>query len=101
MGSRLELQTFLEGILESKAVYFQPPSTIEMEYPCIVYQRSYLRSTFADNLLYSLNVQYTVTVIDFNPDSLIPGKIILLPKCSFDRHMVVDNLYHDVFTLFF
>lgn len=101
MGSRLQLQADLEAILGSSSVYFQPPPSINMSYPCIVYHRDFIRSRKADNGTYSVDNEYLVTVIDPNPDSLIPGNIINLPKCSFSRHYVVDNLYHDVFTLFY
>jgi len=101
MGDRLDLQTLLESVLGGDSVYFQPPPTINMSYPCIVYARSDIRTTFADNNPYSRDKAYTVTVIDSNPDSLIPDKLAALPKCAFDRHYAVDNLNHDVFTLYF
>ena len=37
MSRRTELQTLLEEILGSKNVYFQPPDTVSMKYPAIVY----------------------------------------------------------------
>jgi hypothetical protein len=40
-------------------------------------------------------------VIYRHPDSDLPHKIASLPKCSFDRHFVSDNLNHDVFNLYF
>ena len=36
---RLELQDLLETVLGSQYVYFQPPATLRMRYPCIVYAR--------------------------------------------------------------
>lgn len=101
MGSRLEFQTLLEGLLGSDSVYFQPPPTIQMVYPCILYQRSRVRTTHADNGPYSLRKEYTVTVIDANPDSSIPDKLANLSTASHDRHFKADNLNHDVFTIYF
>lgn len=101
MASRLRLQTILEGLLGSENVYFQPPSTIRMLYPCIVYQRSYADTKFADNRPYSYQKQYQITVIDKNPDSLIPDKVATLPMCIFDRNFIADNLNHDVFNIYF
>jgi hypothetical protein len=40
-------------------------------------------------------------VIDRNPDSELPDKVIELPLCKFDRFYTADNLNHTVFTLFF
>jgi hypothetical protein len=99
MSDRLDLQTLLEAITED--VYFQPPETVKITYPCIIYERSDIRTDYADNNPYSLKKEYTITVIDKNPDSLIPDMIALLPTASFDRHFTADNLNHDVFTLFF
>lgn len=101
MPPRANLQTLLEVILGSNAVYFQPPSTVKMVYPCIVYERASLNTKFADNNPYSLEKRYSVTVIDFDPDSLIPDKIAKLSKCSFNTHFTKDNLNHDVFTLYY
>lgn len=101
MGNRLDLQTLLENIPGVLSVYFQPPSTVSMVYPCIVYQRSLIRIRHANNNPYSHKKQYTVTVIDKNPDTVIPDYVGLLETASFDRRYVVDNLYHDVFTIYF
>ncbi len=101
MAPRLELQVFLEGLLGSRNVYFQPPPSIQLSYPCVIYQRDDLQTDFADNQPYGHNKRYLVTVIDRNPDSDIPAKISALPKCSYDRFYTADNLNHDVFNLFF
>src|SRR4051812_34274733 len=69
VASRLELQTLLESILALPNVYFQPPSNIQMQYPCIVYKRDDSQTDFADNRPYSRTKRYQVTVIDRNPDS--------------------------------
>jgi hypothetical protein len=101
MGSRLSLQTLLEGLLGTDKVYFQPPPGYMMSYPCIVYNRSNIRARHGDNKPYKLDNQYSITVIDANPDSAIPKKVAELPQCSFDRHFTSDNLNHDVFNILF
>jgi hypothetical protein len=101
MASRLSLHEILSTILGSDAVYFQPPPTIKLVYPCIVYERDSARTIFSGNKPYLYTKRYLVTVIDRNPDSEIPEKIAALPKCVFDRFYTVDNLNHDVYRLFF
>lgn len=101
MGARLDLQTLLEDTLGSENVYFQPPPSLKMNYPCIRYERSAATTTFADNNPYTREKQYKLTLIDKNPDSSIPDQIALLPKCIFDRHYTADGLNHDVFTISF
>jgi hypothetical protein len=99
MGLRVDLQTLLETIIGN--VYFQPPPTIKMEYPCIVYEISNADTKFADNYPYSYAKKYTLTVIDKNPDSLLPDKVAALQRCIFNRHFTSDNLNHDVFNIYF
>jgi hypothetical protein len=101
MGLRTELQTLLETIIGSGEVYFQPPPSFQMTYPCIVYGRSSANTSFADNKPYVYEKRYQITVYDRDPDSPIPDKVAKLPRCVFDRHYTADNLNHDVFTLFF
>jgi hypothetical protein len=101
MASRLSLQTLLEALLGSTNVYFQPPPSFMMQYPCIVYYRSNIRTNFGDNNPYKHDKQYTITVIDADPDSLIPDKVSDLPRCVFDRRMTIENLNHDVFNILY
>lgn len=101
MAQRLELQDILVDILGSDNVYFQPPPTVKMEYPCIVYHRDYELSEFADDFPYKRRKRYMVTVIDRDPDSDIPDKVAGLPLCVYDRFYTADNLNHDVYKLFF
>lgn len=101
MPSRLELQTVLEEILGSRNVYFQPPSSVRMQYPAIVYSRKDIEKRSADDRAYRNLPSYELVLIDKNPDSQFIVKILDLPYCSFDRHYESDNLNHDVFTLYF
>ncbi len=99
LRQRSDLQALLLGL--APHAYFQPPPSLKMEYPCIVYNRSDIHADHADNAPYNLRKRYSVTVIDRDPDSTIPDLVAKLPTASFDRHFVNDNLNHDVFTLFF
>ena len=101
MGSRLKLQEELEKLLGTRNVYFQPPPSLKMKYPCIVYERARINTQYADNLPYKLDMVYYVTSIDSNPDSEIPKKLSWFPKSAFQRHYVSDNLYHDQYRIIF
>lgn len=101
MADRLGLHTVLQAIIGSDNVYFQPPPNVEMRYPCIVYNRSDIRTDFGNNLPYNLVKEYTLTLIDRNPDSQIPDQLAALPKCDFVRHYTTSGLNHDVFTIFY
>lgn len=101
MDRRLLLQAKLEELLGSGNVYFQPPASKEMLYPCILYKRDSADTKFAGNLPYSVTKRYMVTIIDQDPDSEIPGKVGALPMCIFNRWYPADNLNHDVYVLYF
>lgn len=101
MGTRLQLQTLLENLLGTRNVYFQPPPNVMMAYPCIVYERSDIDTSFADDKPYSHMRSYQVTLMDRNPDSSIIDKLIELPRCTFDRHFTADSLNHDIFSIYY
>lgn len=101
MAPRLELHILLEDILGSTHVYFQPPTNVQMIYPCIVYRKSDFDSKYAGNSLYQGTPRYQVTVIDRDPDSTVPRKIAELPMCNYNRFFTADGLNHDVFNLYF
>jgi hypothetical protein len=98
---RSELHAILKDILGSDHVYFQPPPSVALVYPCIVYKRDLSQTEYADNAPYAYTQRYQVTVIDRDPDSDIPQKVAALPMCLFIRFYTADNLNHDVFNLFF
>jgi len=98
---RLQLHEKLCEVLGSRNVYFQPPESVKMNYPAIVYSRDDIENVYADDGVYLSHRRYAVTVIDKDPDSLIVAGIAGLPSCRFNRHYESDNLNHDVFTIFF
>lgn len=101
MDRRLELHEILCDILGSRNVYFQPPESKKMQYPCIVYERNNGDTQFADNKPYEFRLAYDVTLIDKNPDSKVLLKIAALPLSRFNRHYTADNLNHDSFVVYY
>lgn len=97
---RLLLSGTLHEVLGSDNVYYQPPETVKMRYPAIVYALDGIENVHADDEVYLRRFRYSVTVIDKSPDSTIADKVALLPKCHFNRSYAKDNLNHYVFTLY-
>ena len=100
MGTRLELQSTLEAF-GGVSVYFQPPDTIRMSYPAIVYNRDYQKDDHADNIPYKRCRRYQVMVIDRDPDSAIPDKVSALPMSKYVRHFTTEGLNHDIYYVYF
>lgn len=102
MSRRLNLQAELEELLGNRNVYFQPPETKKLQYDCIIYHRNNIEGRNADNKKYMLNDRYDVMLIYRDPDSEMPKKILEhFTYCSHSWHYVADNLYHDIFTLYY
>ena len=101
MASRLKLHEDLCGILGSRNVYFNPPASVKMQYPAIVYNRKDIVNKHANNGVYIQDDAYEVTVIDYDVESETVEKVSRLPRCSFDRNFKSDNLDHNVFTLYY
>lgn len=101
MASRIELQSELETILGTRNVYFQPPESIKMNYPAIIYQLDDIDTTKSDNLNYRIKNKYSIKYVDKNPDNDIVRQLLDLPHCSYDRRFVADNLYQDVLTIYY
>lgn len=98
---RTELQSLLEDILGSRNVYFQPPESFKIKYPCIIYHVDNLGKVYANNRTYMDKTAYSLVVVDRNPDSDVPKRILDLPYCSFGRFYTADNLNHYTFTIYY
>jgi hypothetical protein len=99
MARRLQLHQLLETFTSN--VYFQPPTNIKLEYPCIIYKRDFAHTKVADNMSYDHKLRYAITIIDQDPDSEIPEKVAAMPMSVFNRFFTVDNLNHDVYNVYF
>lgn len=100
--SRLDLQAEFEALLGSRNVYYQPPETKKMDYPCIVYEKSNVHSVYADNRNYRYTKCYSVKYIHLDVDSKVPDDILLhFEMIQEGPTYIADNLYHDTFTLYY
>lgn len=98
---RLTLQSKLEELLGSRNVYYQSPENVKMNYPAIVYSKSNLKTTFANNGIYLTKTSYEIVVIDKRPDNPVIEELTKLPYCRYTRHYIADGLHHDVLNLYY
>lgn len=101
MASRIELQAKLEELLGSRNVYYNPPTSLNMEYDCIRYSLSTIVGKKADNINYSKVNQYDLMVISRRSDPEVIGKLLDLPYCTMGTAYISDNLHHYPFTLYY
>lgn len=102
MPSRLDLHKELCTILGNRNVYYSPPASVLMKYPCIKYSLIGADQRQADDRNYKITKRYEIIVIDKDPESAIPDAILEhFQMCSFDREYISDNLNHSVLTLYY
>ena len=101
MDRRLILHQKLLDLLGTTDVYFQPPESIKMGYPCIIYTIAGAQPFFANGSCYKYTTQYTVMLIDKDPESGFHSKLLQFPLCRMNRKYVVSNLHHYVYTIYF
>ena len=101
MGTRLDLQSKLEELLGSANVYYQPPESLKIKYPAIIFSKSKIDKDHANNSAYRLLTRYELIVIDSRPDNQVIQKLLALPYCSYDRQYKSDNLNHDSLTIYY
>ena len=105
-GNRIDLHNKFVEILGTQGqlvsrVYFQPPPSVKLEYPCIIYKRYDQKDFFSNDKIYLRLKRYSVTVVDKNTDSQIPDMVGALRYSSFSSHFAIDGLNHDVYSLYF
>lgn len=101
MGRRADLHHILENTLGSRNVYFEPPESFKLTYPCIVYSLDGHFERPADNTQYSLVKRYTLTYITQKADDPMVDKIEALQYCSLNRPFMSANLRHYAYTIFY
>ena len=90
----------VEALGNDERVYFQPPESLKLKYPCIIYKPKTIEADYADNKVYMSTRAYDVLVIYKDPDSDLPEKVLQIPYSRVDRSYITSNLYHDAFVIY-
>lgn len=102
MVRRLKLHQVLENVLENKSVYYQPPESLKLQYPCIVYHTDNGNTDFANNMPYVFKRNYNLILIVRDPDSDLVEKLAMaLPGITLDRTYKTEGLNHYVYSLYY
>lgn len=102
MAGRLKLHEEFCTILGTRYVYFNPPESLKLNYPCIKYSLSGVDHKRANDGIYKNTNKYEIIVIDTDPDSDIYEMILNhFQYCSFNRSYLSDGLSHTVLTLYY
>lgn len=102
MADRLDLHEELCTLLGSRNVYFQPPASVKMKYPCIRYSSDGMSVNHANDFAYSYTKRYQGVIIDPNPDSTIAESMLIhFPMFSVGSSYIAENLNHFPFTIYY
>ena len=102
MARRLQLHEKFCTILGTRNVYFDPPESVKIKYPAIIYKIVNRNDIRADDRRYRGLVCYEAKFIGTDPDSAIPDTIMdSFTYCSHNQSYPFDNLHHDVFTIYY
>ena len=108
MASQPEWQDILQGIIGShqpdpkrENVFYQPPASVELVYPCIIYTLDNIHTLRADNINYMITPTYEVKIITRNPNNPYLKKMLMdISTAKFHRRFVNDGLYHDILSVY-
>lgn len=83
-------------------VYYNPPESLKLKYPCVICSLESDRPEYADDTRYKNMNRYNLILITNGTDNGIMRETLLkLPYCSFDREYFSNNMCHDSLTIYF
>ena len=98
---RVNLHHMLEDILGSKNVYYDPPESFKLKYPCIVYYMEGFADIPADNQTYRRMRRYNMTYITTDSEDPVAERLADIRYCTLTRPFVASDLFHFSYTLFY
>ena len=96
---RIELDNKFRSIPGLEHVYFQPPESVRLQYPCIIYTTARNLSRYADNEKYVHGTRYTVKLISKDPDEPLREYLEQFRYCELASFYTANNLNHFVYDL--
>ena len=102
MNRRLELHAKLIDLIGNNNVYFQPPASVQISYPCVIYNIGAGDTKRADDTVYRYTNSYDVIFIFKKPNIEVINEVLrAIPMCKVSRCYVADNLNHYAFKIYY
>ena len=98
MCSVNDLYTQLKDIVDY--VYFQPPESVKLQYPCVIYSLKDIKARKADNMPYTTSLGYSLLFMTKDPKDERIISFMNLEHCKFDRYYSADNVHHYSYTVY-
>lgn len=98
---RVKLHHVLEDLISSRHVYFQPPESVKLEYPCIVYNLAKVPVTHADDKVYLMNPKYVIRYISKGADDVTKLRLVQGLGTPIIQTYAQNGLYHYIYELYY
>lgn len=100
--TRKDFNTELVDFLGTGNVYYNPPESVKISYPCIIYKPSRPSGVNANNKRYFNMKCYEVTMISRDPEWGLPDQMMEhFSFCDLGVPFTTDNLWHWPFTIYY
>ena len=99
--TRVELDRILRTTLGSTNVYFDPPESFKLKYPCIVYSLDGHNEIFAENYQYYGMKRYSIIYITKDADDPMVDTLDSMRYCRLSRPYTSDGLFHYAYEIYF
>ncbi len=99
--TRVELDRILRTTLGTTNVYFDPPESFKLKYPCIVYSLEGHNEVFADDSRYYNMKRYLINYITRDADDPMADTLDELKYCRLSRAYMADGLFHYAYEIYF
>lgn len=104
MRPRSEFSAKLKEVSGINNIYYQPPQSKKMVYPCIRYDTIDMQIKSADNKTYIMDRGYLVKIIgqdiDF-VDTLSANLLQAFPMAIYDQSYKADDLNHTILKIYY
>ena len=98
---RIILDNLLRATLGSGNVYFDPPESFKLKYPCIVYSFGGNNDIPADDSIYHRRKRYAMLYITRDADDPMVDTLDDLKYCRMSRAYTADGLFHYAYDIYF
>ena len=98
---RMALRERILAATEIPNLYYQPPESVKLSYPCIIYSLGGVETAHANNCPYWTALKFDLLLIDKDPSSVYAGRLFDgLCGCKLTRAYTADNLNHWAFSIY-
>ena len=87
-----------------ETVYFDPPTSVRMDYPCFRFVMNNTDSRYADNIHYMNHKRWAITYITRDvedAEQVVKPVLNAFKYCTHETTYRAENLEHVVFNLYF